>query len=69
MTHLGLWAYSLVARGIGELAEVFAPEDRIEVVTAPAAGNVNLFAQQGVFSLYRPSVVDPQSPSTGDPWT
>ena len=63
VTHLGLWAYSLVARGIGrELAGVFAPEDRIEVVTAPAAGNLNLYAQQGVFSLYRPSTVDPQEP-------
>ncbi len=63
VSHLGMWAYSLVARGIGrELAGVFAPEDRIEVVTAPAAGNPNLYAQQGVFSLYRPSVVDPQEP-------
>ena len=62
-THLGLWAYSLVARGIGrELAGVFAPEDRIEIVTAPAAGNLNLHAQQGIFTLYRPSTVDPQEP-------
>lgn len=63
VTHLGLWAYSLVAPWIGrEMAGVFAPEDRIQVVTAPAAGNHNLYAQQGVFSLYRPPIVDPQEP-------
>jgi FRG domain len=68
ITHLGLWAYSLVARRIGrELAGVFAPEDRIEVVTAPAAGNLNLYAQQGVFSLYRPSTVDPEEPVDARP--
>ena len=42
-----------------ELAGVFAPEDRVEIVTAPAAGNLNLYAQQGVFSLYRPTTVHP----------
>ena len=60
ITHIGLWAYSLVAGFIGrELSGVFAPEDRIVLVTSPAAGNPNLFAQQGVFSLYRPSAIEP----------
>ena len=55
-THLGVWAYSLLATRIGrEMSDVFAPEDRLEVVTAPAAGNPNLYAQQGVFSLLPPS--------------
>ena len=63
VSKLGLWAYSLVARGIGrEMAGVFAPEDRIEIVTAPAAGNHNLYAQQGVFSLYRPTSIEPEDP-------
>lgn len=59
-THLGVWAYSLLAGSIGrELSDVFAAEDRLLVVTAPAAGNPNLHAQQGVFSLYRPSRIEP----------
>jgi hypothetical protein len=63
VTHLGVWAYSLLAGSIGRaLSHVFAPEDRIVVVTAPAAGNPNLYAQQGVFSLYRPSLVEPAAP-------
>ena len=63
VTHLGVWAYSLVAGFIGrELPGVFVPEDRIVLVTAPAAGNPNLYAQQGVFSLYRPVLIDPAAP-------
>jgi len=59
-TDLGVWAYSLLADQIGrDLSGVFAPEDRVVVVTAPAAGNPNLFAQQGVFSLYRPERIEP----------
>jgi hypothetical protein len=62
-SHLGLWAYSLLARRIGrEMSDVFADEDRLVVVTAPAAGNPNLYAQQGVFSLYRPPVVEANEP-------
>jgi hypothetical protein len=62
-THLGVWAYSLVAGRIGrELPTVFAPEERLVVVTAPAAGNPNLYAQQGVFSLYRSPVAEPTEP-------
>ena len=62
-THLGVWAYSLLASRIGrDLGDVFAPEDRIVVVTAPASGNPNLYAQQGVFSLYRPPLFDPSAP-------
>jgi hypothetical protein len=41
------------------LSEVLVAEDRLEVVTAPAAGNPNLYAQQGAFSLYRPPQVEP----------
>jgi hypothetical protein len=60
LSHLSVWAYSLLAGRIGrELPAVFVPEDRIEVVTAPAAGNPNLYAQQGIFSLYRPPAIDP----------
>ena len=63
VTHIGLWAYSLVAGFIGrELSGVFVPEDRIVLVTSPAAGNPNLFAQQGVFSLYRPPIVEAAEP-------
>jgi hypothetical protein len=63
ISHLGLWAYSLLAGFIArEMSGVFAPEDRIILVTAPAAGNPNLFAQQGVFSLYRPSVIEATEP-------
>jgi hypothetical protein len=62
-THLGVWAYSLVAGRIGrELPSVFTPEERLVVVTAPAAGNPNLYAQQGVFTLYRPVLVEPAEP-------
>ena len=59
ISHLGLWAYSLIANFIArEMSSVFAPEDRIVLVTAPAAGNPNLYAQQGVFSLYRPVMTE-----------
>ena len=63
ITHLGVWAYSLIAGSIGrDLSSVFAPEERIILVTSPAAGNPNLYAQQGVFSLYRPSTIDLDEP-------
>jgi len=62
-THLGVWAYSLMAARIArEMSGVFAPEDRIVLVTAPAAGNQNLHAQQGVFSLYRPPRIEASEP-------
>jgi hypothetical protein len=62
-THLCLWAYSLIARNIDRaLSDVFAPDERIIVVSAPSAGNPNLHAQEGVFTLYRPTVVDADAP-------
>jgi len=55
VTHLGVWAYSLMARNIDQtMPTAFSPEDRIIVITAPRAGNPNLHAQEGVFTLYRP---------------
>lgn len=63
VSHLGLWAYSLIAGFIArEMSGVFAPEDRVVLVTAPAAGNSNLHAQQGVFSLYRPAHIEATEP-------
>ena len=60
-THLGVWAYSLLASRIGrDLGDVFAPEDRIVVVTAPASGNPNLYAQQGVLQFVSASAVRPE---------
>jgi hypothetical protein len=50
ISHLGLWAYSLIAGFIArEMSGSFAPEDRIMLVTAPAAGNPNLYAQLRCF--------------------
>ena len=63
VTHLGVWAYSLMARDIDRtMPTAFSPEERIEVVTAPRAGNPNLHAQEGVFTLYRPGRMSPEEP-------
>lgn len=40
----------------------FSPEERIVVVTAPRAGNSNLHAQEGVFTLYRRGRMVPAEP-------
>jgi hypothetical protein len=61
-THLSVWAYSLLARDIDRtLSNVFVPDERIVIVTAPTAGNPNLHAQQGIFTLYRPTLIEPES--------
>jgi hypothetical protein len=44
------------------MPDVFVVEDRVIVVTAPAAGNANLYAQQGVFTLYYPDQVQASEP-------
>jgi FRG domain-containing protein len=53
VTRLGVWAYSLFARVVDTAApDLFAADNRIVVVTAPSAGNPNLAAQRGIFTLY-----------------
>jgi len=41
--------------------------DRISVITAPSAGNKNLHAQKGVFTLYRPLKMMPGEPIDARP--
>lgn len=58
ITHLGIWAF---AREQHERQEVWKDDSKqrpsVEVITAPGAGNPNLRAQQGVFTLFRPETL------------
>ncbi len=51
-THLSVWAFNKLKRDL-----YWRYRDRqpplIEIVTAPAAGNPNLYAQKGLFTLVR----------------
>lgn len=61
--HLCVWAFSQLAMDIDRKMSPQIPDQAdvhrsIELVTAPAASNPNLHAQQGVFTLSRQAEVD-----------
>lgn len=51
-THLSVWAFNKVKHGLGPQQAAREPPC-IEIVTAPAAENPNLYAQKGLFTLFR----------------
>ncbi len=57
---LSVWALNTE---VIEAQNLLAPEDRfLHLVTAPTAGNPNLRAQKGLFTLFRPHSRDPDAP-------
>ena len=60
VTHLGIWAYCLLAHRFDlDLGDSATSDRHIIAITAPAAGNPNLHAQEGVFTLHRPLTAGP----------
>lgn len=51
-THLSVWAFNKLKRRLDPRDAAREPPC-IEIVTAPAAGNPNLYAQKGLFTLFR----------------
>jgi hypothetical protein len=67
-THLCVWA---IAQAVLEVSRIVAPAGggtRVRMVTAPAAGNVNLRAQKALFLVDRPPRLDPDAPVDTRPW-
>jgi hypothetical protein len=62
-THLSVWAFNIERYNFRKLAPPplgNRGQERIEIVTAPTAGNPNLHAQKGLFTLYKPDRVRPR---------
>jgi FRG domain len=67
-THLCVWA---MAKAVLDVSRIVAPGGegtRVRMVTAPAAGNVNLRAQKALFLVDRPVKLDPDAPVDASPW-
>jgi hypothetical protein len=66
---LCVWAFDYSRHALCQSGQAFQPvyldpelKPSIQLVTAPHAGNANLHAQDGVFTVYRPATVDPGAP-------
>lgn len=55
---LSVWALSIVGIEIKDDLREEVGENPLVFVTAPAAGNANLHAQEGLFLVYRPNKID-----------
>jgi hypothetical protein len=67
-THLCVWAISQVIFEVSRILSPVRGSARVRVVTAPAAGNVNLRAQKALFLVDRPPKLDPNGAVDTRPW-
>ena len=61
LKELGLWAFNGILPKLNRWIDDELRRERIELITAPGASNPNLYAQKGVFTLFRSRVVDRRS--------
>jgi len=67
-TNLCVWAIAQVMFEVSRILTPVRGSARVRLVTAPAAGNVNLRAQKALFLVDRPPSLDPDGPVDGRSW-
>jgi hypothetical protein len=56
-THLSVWAFNVEVHNVMRVGRT--DKERIEIITAPSAGNPNLHLQKGLFTLFHPITFRP----------
>jgi hypothetical protein len=67
-THLCVWALAQVVFEVSRILTPVRGSARVRLVTAPAAGNINLRAQKALFLVDRPPTLDPDGPVDNRAW-
>jgi hypothetical protein len=67
-THMCVWAIAQVVFDVSRILSPVRGSARVRLVTAPAAGNVNLRAQKALFLVDRPPSLDPDAKVDDRPW-
>ncbi|HZE72008.1 MAG TPA: FRG domain-containing protein [Pyrinomonadaceae bacterium] len=59
-THLSVWAFNSQFYRVRR--KLNSDQEKVKIITAPAAGNPNLHLQKGLFTIYQPESLHPGDP-------